>query len=217
MARVIRTEVENGKLYEDGLLYIANVRMSYPHLDVPYKGKKDAADKKPGFGIIGLLDKKTHNAVFKLLVMRINEILAENKCAKLAADRKFVRDGDLAGKDECEGMWVVSARETNPPKLRDRAGNALVQNYSEEKGVYVPNRKITDLFIAGHYGNILVRPWWQDSEDWGKRVNAGLVAVQYFKKGEAFSESQISDDDVDEVMGASGEDSGFEDDDASGL
>lgn len=213
MAREIKTQVTNAVLYVDGTIRIDNVRFSYPHLDVPYAKEADIkAGKTPNFGIVALMDKKTHVAAKNLIKARIEELMTENKCAKLAADRKFLRDGDLSAKDNDAGMFTVSARETTAPKLRDRAGNALVQIIDNE-GHYKPSAKIKELFYGGAYGSVLIRPWYQDHKEHGKRVNSGLVAVQYVRKGDPFGESRISDDDVDETFEShGGSDEGFEGD-----
>lgn len=206
MAREIRTKVSNAVLYADGLIRIDNVRLSYPHLDAPWATEKDIKDgKKPAYGATGLMPKDTHKAAQELISKRIKEIMSDNKLEKLAADRKFIKDGDLAEKEETEGMFTVSARETNPPKLRDRKGNVVTPE------------KAREMFYGGCYVNMLIRPWFQNHKDHGKRVNAGLVAVQFFKDGEPFGEGRISDDDVDESFESFDDDSSFNDDGADDL
>lgn len=202
MAREVKTAVTNAVLYVDGLIRIDNVRLSYPHLHAPWCTAEDLAKgKTPAYGAMGLLDKKTHMAAKNLIKARIEELCAEHKVKAVAADKKFMKDGDLAAKEECEGMYTVSARETNAPKLRDRKGNVVTPE------------KARELLYAGCYVNMLIRPWFQNHKDHGKRVNAGLVAVQFFKDGEPFGEGRISDDDVDEAFeGTSADEEGFEDD-----
>lgn len=192
MAREIKKKVKNAILYTDGSIKIIGVRFSYPHLAKAYKGDGDGEAK---FGIVGLMPKATHAAAHKLLMERIDELLKENKVKALPADKKFVRDGDEAAKDGYEDMWFVSARETRRPPLRDR------QNQPVEP------EDAAEVFQPGFWGDILIRPWYQNN-NYGKRVNAGLSSVQFVKKDEVFGEGRISDEDLDDTF----EDYGEEDD-----
>ena len=178
---VVQKKVKNGVLYTNGMIRIDCVRASYPHLDKPYKGDDDKAVAK--YGILGLLDKKTHKEIKDIIVERINELLKENKGAKVAADKKFIKNGDDAGKEECEGMWTVSAREERRPSVRDAEGTSLSPEEAKE------------ICYAGSYVDILIRPWFQDNK-FGKRVNAGLVAVKFRKDGEPFGEGRVDDSEA---------------------
>lgn len=185
MARKAVKKVKNAVLYDDGLIRISNVRFSYPHLRKPYKGKGDAGE--PKYGITALLPKDTHKAAKKLIEERIDEVMKENKVKALAADKKFLRDGDESDKPENEGMWTVSARETRRPALRD-----------EDKEIVDPENA-DEVFYGGCWGSVLIRPWYQNN-DYGKRVNAGLSAVRKSRDDEPFGEGRISDEDVDEAF-----------------
>jgi hypothetical protein len=189
MARKAVKKVKNAVLYDDGLIRISNVRLSYPHLRKAYKGKDDKGEAK--FGVKALLPKKTHKAAHDLIEDQIEAILKENKVRALADDKKFLRDGDKSDKPEDEGMWTVSARETRRPPLRD-----------EDREIVDPENA-DEVFYGGCWGSVLIRPWWQNN-DFGKRVNAGLSAVRKSRDDEPFGEGRISDEDVDEA---------FEDDD----
>lgn len=185
MARKAVKKVKNAVLYDDGLIRISNVRFSYPHLRKPYKGKDDKGEAK--FGIVALLPKDTHKAAKKLIEERIDEVMKENKVKALAADKKFLRDGDEQDKDGYEGTWTVSARETRRPALRD-----------EDKEIVDPENA-DEVFYGGAWGSVLIRPWYQNN-DFGKRVNAGLAAVRKSRDDEPFGEGRISDEDVDEAF-----------------
>lgn len=183
--REVVSKVTNAVLYSDGMIRIDNVRASYPHLDKPWSGEEG---QEPKFSIVSLLDKTTHKAAKDLIVKRINEIMKENKTEKIAADKKFIRDGDLMAKPECENHWVVSARETRRPSVRGADNEVLSTD------------EILDVIYAGCYVSVLIRPWFQNHQKFGKRVNAGLVAVRFRRDGEAFGEGRISDDDIDDYM-----------------
>lgn len=183
--REIISKVTNAVLYSDGLIRIDNVRASYPHLDKPWSGEEGQEAK---FSIVSLLDKGTHKAAKDLIVKRIDEILKENKTEKIASDKKFIRDGDQMAKPECENQWVVSARETRRPSVRGSDNEVLTPD------------EILDTIYAGCYISVLIRPWFQNHAKFGKRVNAGLVAVRFRRDGEPIGEGRITDDDIDDYM-----------------
>lgn len=198
MAREVVKRVKNAVLYSDGLIRIDRIRFSYPHLKKAYAGDDGG---EPKYGLVGLLPKDTHKAAKKLCDERIAEILSENKVKAIPADKKFIRDGDESGKEENEGMWTVSARESRRPSLRDRQGEVVEPEDADE------------YFVGGYWGSMLIRPWWQNHKKYGKRVNAGLVLVQYWKKDDTFGEGRISDEELDDMMESYDDDDDSYDDD----
>lgn len=197
--REIVSKVANAVLYSDGLIRIDNVRASYPHLDRPWS-KEEGQEKK--YSIVAMLNKKTHAAAKDLCVKRINELMKEGRIEKLASDKKFIRDGDNSDKTDYEGHWTVSASESRRPSVRGKNNEVL----SPEE--------IVDTVYAGCYVSVLIRPWLQDNK-YGKRVNAGLVAVRFMKDGEPFDNGRISDDDLDDMYSDldDGDDDSFGSDD----
>lgn len=181
--REIVARVTNGILYDDGLIRLDNVRASFPHLDKAW-AKEEDQDKK--FSVVGMLSKETHKAAKDLCVRRINELMKENRVEKLGSDKKFIRDGDNSDKVEYEGYWTVSASENRRPSVRGSSGEILTPD------------EILDTIYAGCYISMLIRPWYQDNK-YGRRVNAGLVAVRFMRDGEPIGEARISDDDVDDL------------------
>lgn len=199
MAKTIQKEVTNAKLFDDGTILIENVRCSYPHLDKPYaKADKTGKMPEPAFSMTSLMPKATHKEAMLLIRDEVRRILAENKLKDIAADRKFIRDGDLTAKDTDAGHWIVAAREKTAPILRDENNRNVEQINALRK------------FYPGCFVSTLIRPWFQSNE-WGKRINANLLAVQFRKDGEAFGEGRITDEDVDDVFGGVADDaSGFD-------
>lgn len=205
--REIVERVSNAKRYGDGTILIENVRCSYPHLFVPQEGDKPG-DKS--YSMTALLPKKTHKAAQELITKACRELLEENKAkfkkgerVALAADRKFLRDGDLSGKTENEAMFTISAREKKRPSVRNKDKSVIDSSES-------------DIIYGGCYVNVLIRPWFQDN-DYGKRLNANLIAVQFVRDGEPFGEGRISEEDIDDTFddiddGDDG-DAGFDDGD----
>jgi hypothetical protein len=203
--RTVVKKVPNAVLYSDGCIRIDNVRASYPHLDAPWAGKNDDGDdkkKKAKYGIVGLLPKDTHKQAKDLVKEAILHMLAENE-TKVSTDKWFLTDGDKGEKVEEEGHFKISARETKRPTCRNRDKTILDKD------------EVAEVIYGGCYVNILIRPWYQDgvkvAKGYGKRINAGLVAVQFVRDGEPFGEGGIDDEGVFDDF--EDDDGGFGDDD----
>ena len=169
-----------GALYEGGIIKILNVRASYPHLDRPYAGDDGG---EPKFSIVGLADKATHQEVKEACIEVIEVLKKANKNAKVSKDKLFIKNGDDSDKEEYEGMWTISARETKRPKVRDGNGDLLEVD------------EIADTIYPGCYVDIIIRPWFQDNS-YGRRANANLLSVKFRADGEQLGEGRIDDDDL---------------------
>lgn len=207
----VKKRVKNAVLYTNGMIRIDNVRCSFPHLAKAFAGKSDdGKEGKPKFGIVGMLPKGTHKEAKDLIVEAINKLLQDagkgNEPIKVAADKKFIRNGDDQERPEYADHWTVSAREERRPSVRDQRGNLVLET-----------ERIEDMVYGGCFVNILIRPWYQDGQKvgkgYGKRVNAGLVGVQFARDGESFGEGRIDDSDAWETVSDSGDGMSDEDDD----
>lgn len=202
-------------LFSDGTIRLINVRASYPHVIKAQKNEDDDGKETYSFAIMALMDKTTHEEAKKMCVSVINKMQAEvpkaknGKPFKYAAAKKFIKNGDALDDDgerllgpECEGMWVVSAREQNRPLMRGpnkdpETGKAerLTPAEAQQRGY----------FYGGCYVDVIIRPWAQDNK-FGRRANAGLTAVQFRKHGEPFGQGRISEDDIDDSFDADDDD-----------
>lgn len=179
---------------EDGTILIKNVRGSYLHLFEPWGME---GDKKKSYSGKFLLDKTTHGAEIKALGQHIVKMCVDTFKTKLATDKLFLRDGDESGKPEQEGNWVVSASDSKTrPNVIDRDKSPIVES--------------DDKVYSGCYVNVLIRPWVQNHAQYGKRINANLLAVQFVKDGERFAgnERPAVDDVFGDVSGEFGDDEG---------
>lgn len=207
-----RDGIEEGGaiLYSDGSMLVMNVRLSYPNVFKPFESTDQDGNKKLRYGTVGLMPKTRAYAPAKdLIKAEITRIMAEHKLKynELAADRKFLKDGDQSGKAENEGMFTVSAGETRKPSVRDR-----YRDPKTGKPKVLVAGQDDDRIYGGCWGNIWIRPWWQANK-WGKRVNAGLVGVQFVRDDEAFGQGRITEEEIDETFDefADDADSGFDD------
>lgn len=195
--------VENAILYEGDVIKLLNVRASYPHLDEPHKGDSD--EGKAAYSISGLLPKETHREA-ALLVSKAIAAFAEREKFKVAKDRRCLKDGEGSGKDEQENCWIVSARETKAPTVRDRTGKKIEDRKSIPNTIY-----------AGCRVDIIIRLWKQDNK-FGKRVNANLISVAFRGDDTPLGEGRIADDeywDEEDFDGQGADDDNWDDDDDS--
>jgi len=137
----------------------------------------------------------------------------KEKQPKLKADRIFWRDGDEENWDGYPGCWYISAsaQPTDRPKV--------VTNRKDGNGHWIeaePGGKAAP--YSGCYVNATVIVWAQDN-DHGKRVNAQIKAVQFFKDGEAFGAAAVNPDDefTDDMAGEVGGDFADDEDDDDGM
>ena len=213
-ALTIKERGKNFIIYNEGFIRIDNVRFSYPHVDKPWKKESDKGTAK--YGLVGLMPKETHEEA-KVAIAKIMKRLATEAKITVPSDKKFLRDGDAnssmddddvdnKAENTYAGMYFVSARETNRPTLRDKAGKKLDPVDDAEK--------ILELFHGGAWGHMLIRPWVQNNEH-GKRINAGLSGAMFVKDDKAFGQGRIDDSGAwDDVADP---DAGNDDDDDDDL
>jgi hypothetical protein len=139
-----------------------------------------------------LLDPKTQKAEVDKVIAAIKQVAADKWGAKADEVLKTLKaKGDLclhdgATKSEYEGfdgMVYVSARNKARPVVVDIDKSPLTQGDGRP--------------YSGCYVNVSIDVWAQ-SNQYGKRINAKLLAVQYHKEGDPFSGGEgYSDDDFE--------------------
>lgn len=212
--RTIVKRVTNAVLYSDGSIRLENCRASHPHLVTPQEQVNDDGKTTSSYSIQLLMPKKTHKDAKNVCVEIVKEILLGQKLKDVPADKKFIKDGDTLAKDELEGMWVVGAREgKNPPALR-----GAKRDPKTGKPMRIDPAKEGNVFYGGCYVSALIRPWFSSHPKGGKRVSAGLLAVQFLRDGEPFGNGRIKDEEIDDSFDAEDpdDDTGMGDDDDTG-
>jgi hypothetical protein len=163
-----------------------DVRLSFPRLFEP---KSFTEGQTPRFEGSFLLDPsdKAHKKAIDKIIATAEEILLEQFggeipksvecCFQYADGETPVEIGSLKwrGKakeyDGYEGMFVISSSNKNRPTVVDRDLTPLVEGDGRP--------------YAGCYVNASITLWTQDNQ-YGKRVNANLRAVQFVRDGDAF-------------------------------
>lgn len=202
-------ENENYTLYSDGTILLRGVRGSYVHAGRPFVSAEDRAKgKPPKFSLVAMLPKSTHDKAKRLVDGEIDRVLKDRNQGKPIDDpNRFLRDGDMKrSKPEYAGNWTINASQTEdrPPALRGINGERIDREH-------MGDAKIDAMFQSGYWYDVLISPWWQDNAN-GKKVNCNILAVKLAKKDETFGAGGITDDDVDNVFGVSGDVGGFGDD-----
>lgn len=152
-----------------------NVRLSFPALWEPRKGPD--ATSKASYQAAFILDKKDNAADIAAVKAAIAAITKETFKGK-QPPKICLRDGsekpDLEGYGD--GVMFINARSDKRPHVIGRKMEAI----GPDDGIV----------YAGCYVNATVRLWGQDN-NYGKRINAQLRAIQFVKKGDAFGDGDI--------------------------
>ena len=152
------------------IVKLSNVRLSFPALWTARKGPE--ATSKAKFSGAFILNKKTNAKDIAAVQAVIAQIVKDEFKGK-APPKICLRDGSEKGDTNGYGpdVMFLNASSESRPQVVDRDMTPLVE---EDGRPY-----------AGCYVNATIRLWKQDNQ-FGKRINAALRAVQYVTKGEPF-------------------------------
>ena len=162
---------------------LQNVRLSFPSL---YRKAVFGGEESKFEGTF-LLDKTTHADVIKKIEAGIKAINADKHKGKtLAADKVCLKDGDTIDYDGYAGNMSIKASSTKRPLVLGADKAPLTEDDGKT--------------YAGCYVNAMVELWGQKNQ-YGERVNANLLAVQFAKDGTPFGDGvSASVDDFDEIV-----------------
>jgi hypothetical protein len=170
---------------ENKVIQLKNVRLSFPEL---FKAKAFQEGQNPKFSASFLIDGSTKEgkATIKMIEKEIDSLAKSNwPKGKPKSLKICLQDGDTKDYDGYADMMYVSSNNDTRPVVVDRKRS--------------PVTEADDLIYAGCYVNASLNLWCQDNQ-WGKRVNAGLRAVQFVKGGEAFGGARVDvEDEFDEI------------------
>lgn len=168
---------------------LSNVRLAFPVL---FEAKTVNGEGKPAFSASFLIDPADPQT--KVLNDAIEQVAKEKWGAKAdailkqmrAQDKVCLHDGDLKSNyDGFPGNLYVSSRSATRPLVIDKDKSPL----SEQDGRP----------YAGCFVNASVELWPQDN-NYGKRVNASLRGVQFYRDGDAFAGGgAASEDEFDDI------------------
>ena len=164
-----------------GKIKLNNVRLSFPSLFRKAEFQGESTKYEGTF----MLHKERDADKIAEIKKAIDATIKENlKGAKLPADKICLKDGDDSGRDEYEGHYTIKAANSKRPKVIDRDKSPLAEDDGKP--------------YSGCYVNAVIDLWAMNNS-YGRRINANLLGVQFFKDGEPFeSGSTADDDDFDE-------------------
>lgn len=151
----------------DNLFMIKNVRCSFPHLfEKPMiKGKLG----KCGITLLLNPQEPAHAQQLETLKNYIRHLLATEPAFKnmnLPKNLICLREGSQESRLEYGPFWILSTKHKNKPIVIAADGHTLIER-QEDCPIY-----------AGCRVNCKTQIWVQNNE-WGKRINATPVAVQF--------------------------------------
>jgi hypothetical protein len=170
-------------------LKLTNVRLAFPQL---FEAKTVNGEGKPAFSANFIINSK--DPQIKAIDALIERVAKEKWGAKAEAQLKSLRatdklclhNGDTKSQySGYEGNFFVSARNSVRPLVVDSDKTTLT---TEDGRPY-----------SGCYVNAVLELYCQDNS-FGKRINAVLSGVQFFKDGEAFAGGRsASVDDFEDI------------------
>lgn len=165
-------------------------RLSFPRLYIP---KSFTPGQPPRFEAAFLLDPS--NADHKVQIGILNKAIAsliEQKWPRgKPADLKFcIEDGNTKDYDGYKDRIVLRSANKNRPVVIDNGLNELRIDASGQE---------PKIPYAGSYVIGMVTLWAQDNQ-FGKRINANLLAVQYVRDGTPFGPGSVDVETEFEVV-----------------
>jgi len=156
---------------------LQNVRLSFPSLFRKAQFQGEETKYEATF----MLNKEEHADKIAEIEKAIQAGMKEHfKGAKIPSDKICLKDGDQSGRDEYEGHYTIKCANNKRPKVIDRDKTPLTEDDGKP--------------YSGCYVNAVIDLWYQNN-GYGKRVNANLLGVQFFKDGEPFESGSVADDD----------------------
>lgn len=172
-------------------IQLKNVRLSFPSL---FQMGSFGGESTGKYEATFVLDKKEHAEVIKQIQTATDALMKEAFKGKIPSDKLCLKDGDDLGRDEFVGKMTIKASTKKRPLVIDRDKSPIAED--------------DNIVYAGCYVNAIVSLWAQNNS-YGKRINAQLDGVQFYRDGEPFGDSGISvdafdafgDDELSEMLG----------------
>lgn len=161
------------------IITLKNVRLSFPQIWTP-KAYMEGQTAK--FSANFLLDKDADKEQIDSLKKAIKQAATVAFNGEIPKGLKTcLGDGNEKAYDGYENAMFVSCSTRQRPTIIDRDRTPLVE---EDEKPY-----------AGSYVNAAISLWVQNNQ-FGKRVNCNLVAIQFVKDGDAFGGGGVKVNDV---------------------
>ena len=147
-----------------------NARLSFPSLFQKAVFGGDETKYEATF----LLDKTEHALAIKQIEKAIKQVNVEKHKGKtLSPEKVCLKDGDTIEYDGYAGNMSIKASSTKRPMVIGQDRSPLTEDDGKP--------------YAGCYVNAIIELWGQKNQ-FGERVNANILGVQFSKDGEAFGD-----------------------------
>lgn len=145
--------------------FVVKGRLSYPNI---FKKGSFNGEENKKYDAQLFVEKNSVDG--KKLIANLTEF---NKSLKkpVGNDKVCIKDGDNTGDDNSKGCWILKVSSNNRPLVVDTNGSQLVE---DDNRIY-----------AGCYVGIGIDFWEMDNA-FGKRINANMHVVRFWKDGEPF-------------------------------
>lgn len=154
---------------------LKNVRLSFASLFTPKAGINGGDEKFQASFILPKNDPqvdKIRATISRLCKEAWGAQAAATQKMIEAQDRVCLHDGDTKAYEGYDGNMFISSSSLRRPTVLDRDRSPLTEADGRP--------------YSGCYVNAVVNLWVQDNQ-FGKRVNAELMGVQFYKDGDSFS------------------------------
>ena len=178
----------------DEIIYLSNVRLSFPHLveprastENPTAPKKYSADfilaqTDPGFQKFMQRYAEMAGAKWGEHAQQVMQIInTDRKLRCYGSGTEKIDKKTFKPYLGYDGMVFVAANTDRMPQMIGTDGKA------SDAGNTMAYQALARKLYGGCYVNAAVKPWLQENKH-GRGVRCDLVAVQFFRDGEAFGE-----------------------------
>lgn len=164
-----------------------NVRLSFPSV---FQHGTFGGESTGKFEATFILDKVDHADLIASIKAQIKKLMDESKI-KVGSDKICLKDGDELGRPEMEGKYTIKASTKKRPLVINRDKSPITED--------------DNIIYAGCHVHGIVSLWAQNN-NYGKRINAQLDGIQFFKDGEAFGDGGVSVSEFDDFASDSSSD-----------
>jgi len=154
-------------------IILKNVRLSFPSLFQPEVYGGESTGK---YAATLILNKDPHAKDITVIKKAMSDIMQEVFKGKIPTDKLALKDGDESGRPEYAGAYTVKASTKKRPTIIDRNKSPLIEDDGKP--------------YSGCYVNAIISLWPQNNA-YGKRINANLFGVQFYRDGDAFGSGPV--------------------------
>ena len=180
------------------VIYLSNVRLSFPHIAEPQRKVNDAGVERISYNAEFIMDEADPG--FQSFMAQYGKIALEkwgehanSVMQMISADRKsrcYGKGEEKVNKktfqpyDGYPGKVFITAGRDSAPQMIQADGNAV------DPANTMAVQQIARKLYGGCRVNVAVKPWLQENKH-GRGVRCDLIAIQFFADDTAFGEGAV--------------------------